>query len=54
MMVLGNKAEKAKSVNDEEDDGDSDDKKVLIGVNQGFKEQADIINSLFNLINLVS
>ena len=51
-MVLGNKAEKQKAL-DDEDDGDSDDKKVLLGINLGFKEQAEIVNQLFNLINLV-
>ena len=51
-MVLGNKAEKTKAL-DDEDDGDTDDKQVLLAINVGFKEQADIINYLFNLINLV-
>ena len=36
-MALGNKAEKQKAI-DDEDDGDSDDKKVLLGINLGFKE----------------
>ena len=50
--MLGNKAEKTKAL-DDEDDGDTDDKQVLLAINVGFKEQADIINYLFNLINLV-
>ena len=51
-MVLGNKAEKAKAV-DDEDDGDSEDKKTLLSMNTGFKEQAEIINYLFNVVNWV-
>lgn len=51
-MVLGNKAEKAKAV-DDEDDGDSEDKKTLLAMNTGFKEQAEIINYLFNVVNWV-
>ena len=41
-MALGNKVEKQKAAQDD-DDGDSDDKKVLQGINLGFKEQAEIV-----------
>ena len=51
-MALGNKVEKQKAAQDD-DDGDSDDKKVLQGINSGFKEQAEIVLQLFNLINVI-
>ena len=49
---MGNKADKSKSV-DEEDDGDSEDKKLLLSIMSGFKEQSTIITSLFNYLDKV-
>jgi len=52
MMVLGNKAEKAKAV-DDEDDGDSEDKKLLLSITASFKEQSEIVQHLFDFISEV-
>ena len=52
MMVLGNKAEKAKTV-DDDDDGDSEEKKLLLSITSGFKEQSEIVQQLFEFITEV-
>lgn len=52
-MALGNKAEKAKQV-DDDDDGDSEDKKLHTTITTGFREQAEIVNFLFKVIQSVS
>ena len=44
MLALGNKVEKGgKSMSDDDDDGDSEDKKTLQGITSTFKEQAEIV-----------
>lgn len=52
MMVLGNKAEKAKTI-DDDDDGDSEEKKLLLSITSGFKEQSEIVQYLFDFITEV-
>jgi hypothetical protein len=52
MMVLGNKAEKAKAV-DDDDDGDSEDKKLLLSITASFREQSEIVQHLFDFISEV-
>lgn len=51
-MALGNKAEKRKGSEDD-DDGDSDDKNLLLSLMSGFREEADIIQHLFDFVDSV-
>ena len=51
-MMLGNKAEKAKKV-DEDDDNDSEDRKQFLSINQAFSEQSDIMQLLFDFVDEV-
>jgi len=51
-MAQGNKAEKTKHT-DEDDDGDSDDKNQFLAIIASFKEQADILHHLFDFIDEV-
>lgn len=54
MLAAGNKGDKSKNAgNDDEDGGDSDDKKTLMKILGDFRDQQDIVLSLFNLINEV-
>jgi len=54
LRVMGNnKPDKNKSV-EEDDDGDSEDKKQLLGIMNNCREQADIVSHLFNFVEDVS
>ena len=49
LLSLGNKVEKAKALNDE-DDEDSEEKKKLVALTRSFNEQSDIVMQLFNFV----
>lgn len=51
-MASGNRAEKGKG-NEDDDDGDSEDKKLLVSLMKGFREQADIVHDLFDFVDSV-
>ena len=40
-------------MDNDEDDGDSEDKKTLLAITSAFRQQADIVQQLFNFINEV-